>query len=61
MARVCSVCQRGTTSGFLKSHSQRKTKRAIGINLQSKKINGVATRICAKCIKTMAKPSRKTK
>ncbi|HNZ86320.1 MAG TPA: L28 family ribosomal protein [bacterium] len=59
MARVCSICKRGTTSGNLKSHSQRKTKRAIGINLQSKKINGKSAKVCARCIKEMAKPIKK--
>lgn len=59
MPKICSICKRGTTSGYLKSHSQRKTKRAIGINLQSKKINGKSVKICTRCIKKMAKPVKK--
>lgn len=59
MPKICSICKRGTTSGYLKSHSQRKTKRAIGINLQSKKINGKSAKVCTRCIKKMAKPVKK--
>lgn len=59
MAKVCSICGRGTTTGYLKSHSQRKTKRTIGINLQTKKINGKSVKICTRCIKQLAKPLKK--
>ncbi|HNV97300.1 MAG TPA: L28 family ribosomal protein [bacterium] len=59
MAKVCSICERGTTTGYLKSHSQRKTKRSIGINLQTKKINGKSVKICTRCIKKLAKPIKK--
>ena len=55
MSKVCEICQRGTTSGQTKSHSQIKTKRQVKINLQTKVIDGKRTKICTSCIRTMNK------
>lgn len=55
MSQVCKVCGRGSGSGHSVSHSNVKTLRKFRINLQSKKIDGVKTKICANCIKTMSK------
>jgi large subunit ribosomal protein L28 len=55
MSRVCEVCGRGSQSGNTVSHSEVKTRRKFQINLQSKKINGVKTKICTRCIKTSNK------
>ena len=58
MSKVCDICKRGTTSGFLRSHSNMKSKRKVMINLQSKKIDGKRLKVCTKCIKTLAKKSK---
>ncbi|MCX6778669.1 MAG: 50S ribosomal protein L28 [Candidatus Magasanikbacteria bacterium] len=58
MSRRCETCGRGPTAGASRSHSNVKTKRRIQINLQSKKIDGVRTKVCTKCIKTLAKNAR---
>ncbi|MBL7022181.1 50S ribosomal protein L28 [Patescibacteria group bacterium] len=55
MAKVCEVCERGTTSGQTKSHSQIKTKRQVKINLQTKVVDGKRIKICTKCMRTMNK------
>ncbi len=55
MSQVCQVCGRGSGSGHTVSHSNVKTLRKFRINLQSKKIDGAKTKICANCIKTMSK------
>ena len=55
MARVCEKCGRGTVSGVSRSHSNIATKRRLYINLQSKKIDGRRTKICTRCLKTLAK------
>jgi len=55
MSKVCSVCGRGAGTGHQVSHSQVKTLRKFGINLQTKKIDGQKEKVCTKCIKTMSK------
>ena len=55
MSKSCEVCGRGTNTAFNVSHSKVKTKRTQKINLQSKKLDGVKTKICTKCIKTANK------
>lgn len=55
MPKSCKVCGRGTNTAFNVSHSKVKTKRTQKINLQSKKVDGVKTKICARCIKTANK------
>ena len=55
MSRTCQICGRGTKSSQTRSHSNIATKRKQFINIQKKNINGEKVKICAKCIKTMAK------
>lgn len=55
MSRVCNTCGRGTTAGNSRSHSNIASKRKFAINLQSKKIDGKKTKVCAKCLKTESK------
>jgi len=55
MAKKCDVCGRGTTKDASRSHSNIKTLKRQHVNLQSKKIGGIKTKVCAKCIKTMNK------
>ncbi|MCR4279882.1 MAG: 50S ribosomal protein L28 [Candidatus Komeilibacteria bacterium] len=55
MSKVCQICDRGTSSGQTKSHSQIKTKRQVKINLQSKSIGGQSIRICTSCLRTLKK------
>ena len=54
MSKTCTICGRGTTASFSKSHSNIKTKTTAKINLQTKKIGGKKVKICTKCIKNLA-------
>lgn len=55
MSRVCTICERGSGSGHKVSHSNVKTLRKFGINLQTKKIDGERVKACTRCIKTLSK------
>jgi len=55
MSRVCQVCERGAKTGNQVSHSNVKTLRKFGINLQVKKIDGERLKVCTRCIKTLSK------
>ncbi|PIU09041.1 MAG: 50S ribosomal protein L28 [Candidatus Moranbacteria bacterium CG08_land_8_20_14_0_20_34_16] len=55
MSRVCEICDRGSQTGNKVSHSERKTRRKFRANLQTKTVEGVRKKICAKCIKTLSK------
>ena len=55
MSRICQVCGRGTKASQTRSHSNIATKRKQYINIQKKTVDGKKIKICAKCIKTMAK------
>lgn len=55
MAKRCSVCGRGSTSGTMRSHSNRKTLKRQNINLQHKKIAGQTVKVCVNCMKTAKK------
>jgi large subunit ribosomal protein L28 len=55
MAKRCEVCGRGSTSGTMRSHSNRKTLKRQNINLQSQKIGGQTTKVCVNCMKTAKK------
>ena len=55
MSLKCELCGRGTTTAFNVSHSKRRTKKTVKINLQSKKIDGQRKKVCTKCLKTMSK------
>ena len=41
-----------------RSHSNIATKHRQFVNLQSKKVEGVRTRICTACIKTLSKSTK---
>jgi len=58
MSRVCEICGKSPVSGNNVSHSKRRTKRRFMPNLVSKKFNGVKKRVCAACLRTLAKPPR---
>ena len=55
MSKRCSICSRGARSGQRRSHSNIKTKRRFGVNLQWRTINDKRTRICTRCLKTRTK------
>jgi large subunit ribosomal protein L28 len=55
MPKICSLCGRGSKSANNVSHSNRKTKRTVKANIQVKKLSGVKTNVCTKCIKTQSK------
>ncbi len=63
MAKVCELCSKQTATGNNRSHSRRATKRKFFPNLFSKNIfiqeigAFLRMRICARCIKTVAKHS----
>ena len=58
MSKRCDLCGRGATAGASRSHSKIKTLRRQNINLQSKTIGGVPLKVCASCIRTIAKLER---
>ena len=58
MAKKCDVCGRGSTKGASRSHSNIKTIKRQHIKLQSKRVNGKKMKICAACIRTMAKKKK---
>ncbi|HBW73762.1 MAG TPA: 50S ribosomal protein L28 [Candidatus Magasanikbacteria bacterium] len=60
-ARRCELCGRGPTRGASRSHSNIQTKRRIQINLQYKIIKGVSTKVCTRCLRTLAKKNAKKK
>lgn len=55
MARVCSVCGKGPTSGHNVSHANNKTKRRWYPNLQTVRVaTGTGARrvqVCTQCLK----------
>ncbi|MFA5248299.1 MAG: bL28 family ribosomal protein [Patescibacteria group bacterium] len=59
MALRCSVCGRGATKGASRSHSNRQTLKRQKINLQSKKIGDRYEKVCASCLKTSKKVTKK--
>lgn len=58
MPRICELCCRGYLQAMARSHSNIATKRRQLVNLQVKRIEGRVMRLCANCIKTMAKEAR---
>jgi ribosomal protein L28 len=62
MAKKCDLCGRSASKGASRSHSNIKTLKKQGINLQSRVINGIKVKVCTSCLRTMVKPKRvKTK
>lgn len=59
MSRLCSICGKGKTTGNNVSHSNRKTRRTWGANVQKVKIDmdgKVSSQyVCTKCMKTAKK------
>jgi len=56
MSRVCSICEKGRTSGNNVSHSNRRTRRTFNANVQKIKVveDGVVKNeyVCARCLKS---------
>lgn len=57
MSRVCSVCNKTQLSGNKVSHSNRKSKKSWGVNVQKVKVlndNGSTENVyvCTKCLKS---------
>ncbi|MBI5421871.1 50S ribosomal protein L28 [Candidatus Peregrinibacteria bacterium] len=63
MSKFCEKCAKGPQVGNTVSHSNRKTLRRFNPNLFKKRIFDPATgkapltKLCAKCLRTMAKPA----
>ncbi len=60
MSRVCSVCGKGPMSGNKVSHSNIKTKRSWGANVQKVAVvqdNGTTKSeyVCTRCLRTQRK------
>lgn len=60
MSRVCSVCGKGQMSGNKVSHSNIRTRRTWGVNVQKVKLanpNGSmdSRYVCTRCLRTMRK------
>jgi len=60
MSRVCSICSKGAMSGNKVSHSNIKTRRSWGANVQKVDIpqpNGSVKNdyVCTRCMRTMKK------
>ncbi|NCO00108.1 50S ribosomal protein L28 [Candidatus Falkowbacteria bacterium] len=53
MAKKCDLCGRGSTADASRSHSNIKSLKRQHINLQTKKFEGAALKLCTKCIKTI--------
>ena len=46
MAKKCDICRRSATKGASRSHSNIKTLKRQGINLQTYKIGGQTVKVC---------------
>jgi len=55
MSRICDICGRGPLKSVKKSHANNKTIVHKQLNLQSRKIDGVRKKVCAKCWRTIKK------
>ncbi|MFH0928685.1 MAG: 50S ribosomal protein L28 [bacterium] len=55
MSRTCEKCGKDGLVVQWRSHSNVATRHRQQVNLQSKVIDGKKTKICAKCIKGLAK------
>lgn len=62
MSKVCVICGKGKTFEHNVSHSNRKTNKAVGANLQKTTmvVDGKTSKeyVCAKCIKTSKKNAK---
>jgi ribosomal protein L28 len=59
LARTCDLCGRGYLRGHQISHSNIKTIKRQMVNLQTKTIDGVRKKICARCLRTLKKKTNK--
>ncbi|HBF67254.1 MAG TPA: 50S ribosomal protein L28 [Candidatus Magasanikbacteria bacterium] len=55
MSKVCDLCGRGPMRANNVSHAKNRTNRRQYVNLQSTKIADVATKVCTRCKRTLAK------
>lgn len=63
MSRVCSICGKGPMSGHKVSHSNIKTNRSWGANVQKVNLtaeNGATKSdyVCTRCLRTMRKADK---
>ena len=58
MAKQCDICHRSATKGASRSHSNIKTLKRQGINLQTYKIGGQTVKVCTGCLRTAKKLSQ---
>jgi ribosomal protein L28 len=59
MGKKCDVCGRSSTKGASRSHSNIKTLKRQGINLQTKNVMGIKAKVCTSCLRTMKKNEEK--
>ncbi|MBI4262195.1 50S ribosomal protein L28 [Candidatus Uhrbacteria bacterium] len=52
MSQRCSSCRRKALSGNSRSHSNIKTRTKQGVNLQSKRVDGIRVLLCTSCMKS---------
>ena len=56
MSRVCEICGKGSMTGHVVSHSNRKASKTYNANIQevTMEVNGKPTKVkaCTKCIKS---------
>lgn len=62
MSRVCSICGKGQMSGNKVSHSNIKTRRSWGVNVQKVQFvdeKGAVSQqyVCTRCLRTLKKNS----
>ena len=55
MGKKCDICGRSSTKGASRSHSNIKTLKRQGINLQPRNIMGIKAKVCTTCLRTMKK------
>lgn len=55
MGKKCDICGRSSTKGASRSHSNIKTLKRQGINLQNRNIMGIKAKLCTTCLRTMKK------
>jgi len=55
MSQFCNSCGRGALTVNLRSKSMRAVKTRQKVNLQSRRLNGVRTKLCTRCLKQMVR------
>ncbi|HOB64426.1 MAG: 50S ribosomal protein L28 [Clostridiales bacterium] len=63
MSRVCSICQKGPMSGHKVSHSNIKTNRSWGVNVQKVALADASGKVkdqyvCTRCLRTLRKAEK---